>query len=82
MSKTAPNLNKVFGRKIASRDEAHFSKFSLASQYKEITWTEEALSQFIEDPKRFIPGTKMIFKGLKNEEQRKGNDFLVTSGMG
>ena len=35
-----------------------------------ITWTEETLFKYLENPKKFIPGTKMAFAGFKNEKDR------------
>ena len=70
MTREGPNLHGVFGRKVA--EDTSYLKYSLASMYKDITWNEDNLMQFLEDPKKFIPGTKMLFKGLKSVEQRKG----------
>ena len=70
-----PNLHNVFGRKIASSQS--YSKFSQAFQYKDIIWTEDSLFVFLEAPKKFIPGTKMLFKGLKSADQRRGLSALV-----
>lgn len=74
-SGVGPNLHNVFGRKVASSQ--NYSKFSLASQYKDIVWTENSLFVFLEAPKKFIPGTKMLFKGLKSADQRKGLSAVV-----
>jgi cytochrome c len=35
------------------------------------TWTPELLDQYLTNPKKFAPGTKMEFQGLLNEEDRK-----------
>jgi cytochrome c len=34
-------------------------------------WNEETFKEYIKDPKAKIPGTKMIFAGIKNEQQAK-----------
>ena len=70
MTREGPNLHGVFGRKVA--EDTSYLKYSLASMYKDITWNEDNLMRFLEDPKKFIPGTKMLFKGLKSVEQRTG----------
>ena len=49
-----------------------FKSYSLAAIYKDIMWTEDNLFQFLEAPKRFIPGTKMIFDGIQSSQDRKG----------
>jgi len=41
-------------------------------QYKGVTWNEESLFVFIENPKKYIPGIKMLFAGLKSESDRAG----------
>jgi len=35
-----------------------------------ITWSRETLFEYLENPKKYIPGTKMIFAGLKKESER------------
>lgn len=69
-SEKGPNLFGLFGRRVAN-DES-FQNYSVALQYKDIKWTESHLLQFLESPKGFIPGTKMIFSGLKSKQKRKG----------
>jgi cytochrome c len=34
-------------------------------------WTEEVLFKYLEAPLTFMPGTKMAFAGLKDEQDRK-----------
>lgn len=38
--------------------------------YKGITWSRETLWVYLENPKKYIPGTKMVFAGLKKENER------------
>lgn len=42
---------------------------------KGITWSEETLFEYLENPKKYIPGTKMVFAGLKKESER--NDLIA-----
>jgi len=35
-----------------------------------ITWTKETLFVYLENPKKYIPGTKMVFAGLKKPQER------------
>jgi len=35
-----------------------------------ITWTQQTLNAYLENPKKYIPGTKMVFAGLKKENDR------------
>lgn len=33
-------------------------------------WTEEVLFKYLENPRGYVPGTKMSFVGLKNPQDR------------
>ncbi len=35
-----------------------------------IAWDEASLSEFLTNPKAKIPGTKMVFAGLKSDDER------------
>ena len=37
-----------------------------------ITWNDDTLFEYLLNPTKFIPGTKMVFAGLKSENDRKG----------
>lgn len=68
--KVGPPLNGVVGRKIAS-----WPGFSYSSGVKELGekgkhWTEAALNTWLTNPRKDVPGTKMIFAGLSNPQQR------------
>jgi cytochrome c len=70
--KQGPNLNGLFGRKTGQA--AGFS-YSAANVSKGITWSEESLFEYLENPKKYIPGTKMIFAGIKKDTER--NDLIA-----
>ena len=38
---------------------------------KGIVWDEATLNKFLENPKALVPGTKMVFPGLKSEKDRQ-----------
>ena len=61
-----PVLNGLFGRK-AGTVEGY--SYSLANQNSGITWDEATFSEYIKDPKVKIPGTKMVYAGLKDENK-------------
>ncbi|TMW50856.1 hypothetical protein DOY81_004043 [Sarcophaga bullata] len=65
--KVGPNLNGLVGRK--SGQAAGFP-YTDANKNKGVIWTEEALFEYLENPKKYIPGTKMIFSGIKKAEER------------
>ncbi|XP_016936343.1 cytochrome c-1 [Drosophila suzukii] len=65
--KVGPNLGGIVGRKSGT---APGYKYTEANQKKGVTWTEGNLDEYLKDPKKFIPGTKMVFAGLKKAEER------------
>ena len=80
---TGPNLYGIFGRKVAS--ESNYTKYSVQALYKDTIWDQENLDKFLTHPKKFIPGTKMVFEGIKREKDRKGknndNENLTMSSV-
>lgn len=63
-----PMLNGVFGRPAGTI--AGFS-YTDANKNSGIVWDEAIFAEYIKDPKAKIPGTKMVFVGLKNEQEIK-----------
>jgi cytochrome c len=67
-----PVLNGVIGRQAGS--VAGYS-YSDANKDSGITWDEPTFREYIRDPKAKVPGTKMIYPGLKDEQ--KTNDLVA-----
>ena len=63
-----PNLFGVFGRKTGQAEGYAYSK---ANKEKNITWNDETLFEYLKNPKKYIPGTKMVFAGIRKETERK-----------
>jgi cytochrome c len=64
-NKVGPELNGLDGRHSGSA--AGYS-YSAANKNSGIVWKEEIFEAYIKDPRGKIPGTKMIFSGIKNEK--------------
>jgi len=69
---TGPVLNGLFGRHSGSIEGF---KYTDANKDSGITWDEETFREYIRDPRKKIPGTKMIFVGVKDEQ--KINDLIA-----
>jgi cytochrome c len=67
-----PVLNGVIGRMAGN--VAGYS-YSDANKNSGITWDEATFREYIKDPKAKVPGTKMIYAGLKDEQ--KTNDLVA-----
>jgi cytochrome c len=63
-----PLLNGLFGR-AAGTIEGY--TYSPANKSSGITWDEATFTDYIKDPRAKIPGTKMIYAGLKDEARIK-----------
>ena len=61
-----PVLNGLFGRHSGSVEGYSYSP---ANKNSGITWDEATFREYIKDPKAKIPGTKMIYAGLKDEQR-------------
>ena len=66
--KIGPNLWHVFGRKAGTKPDF---KYSDAVKKSDVTWNDATMDEWISNPMKFIPGTKMAFRGIDKEENRK-----------
>ncbi|NOD85269.1 cytochrome c family protein [Ruegeria sp. HKCCD6119] len=60
-----PSLHGIIGTKAG---QAEGYKYSTALESSDIVWTHETLSAFLTDPKRYLQGNRMQFRGLKKNE--------------
>ena len=67
-NKQGPNLHGIYNKLCASNNSYSYSS---AMKNKEIVWEESTLMEYLKNPKKYVPGTKMAFAGLKKEKERK-----------
>src|SRR5205085_9328618 len=65
-NKVGPVLNGLEGRKSGTIEGFSYSEANKAAA---ITWNQESFLDYIKDPRAKIPGTKMVFAGIKNEKE-------------
>jgi len=67
-----PVLNGIIGRPAGTYPGYSYSE---ANKNSGLTWDEATFRDYIKDPGAKIPGTKMIYAGLKDEQ--KTTDLLA-----
>lgn len=78
-----PSLHGFLGRKAGTAEKFSFSDDMKAAGEKGLVWNEDNFLKYMERPQEFVGGfigrdkakTKMIFDGLKKEEER--DDLLA-----
>jgi len=68
-NRVGPSLHGIFGRPAGQ--VAGF-KYSEANAKSGVTFDEKFLETYLTDPKAAMPGNKMVFNGVRNEQERKG----------
>jgi len=66
-NKVGPVLNGLEGRKSGSVDGYNYTD---ANKNSGIAWDEATFKEYITNPRAKVPGTKMVFAGISNENER------------
>lgn len=69
--KIGPPLNDIIGAKAGTQEGFSYSSAMKAKGEEGMVWDEETLATYLENPKKVVPGTKMVFPGLKKESDRE-----------
>jgi len=65
-NRVGPHLVGLFGREAGAVEDY---SYSAAMKESGITWDDETIAAYVADPKGYIPGNKMAFVGLKDDEE-------------
>jgi len=65
-AKQGPNLHGFYGRE-SGRSSFPYSE---ANKTSGIIWSDKHLWEYLVNPKAYIPGTKMVFAGIKKDTER------------
>lgn len=67
VNRVGPSLAGIIGRTAGTVDGFNYTE---ANANSGIVWTPEKMYQYLEDPRRVIPGTRMAYAGLKDGQNR------------
>ncbi len=67
--RTGPALTGVVGRRMGAVEGFRYSKALKEAAGDGGVWDEEALAAFLARPKQFMSGTRMVFAGLKKDDE-------------
>jgi cytochrome c len=65
-NKVGPVLNGLDGRKSGTIEGFNYTA---ANKNSGIVWDDATFREYIRDPRAKIPGTKMVFVGIKNDQE-------------
>lgn len=66
-----PVLNGILGRKAGTIEGFNYSPANLKAGEDGWVWTEENLNKYLENPRTAMPGNRMAFAGVKDEQDRR-----------
>lgn len=66
INKLGPSLHGLFGRTAGTAEGFTFSE---AMKGSGLVWDDQTLHNYLANPRGAVPGTKMVFAGVKNPQQ-------------
>ena len=68
-NKIGPSLHGVIGRTAGTHPGFSYSEAMVAAGTSGVKWDEATLATYLHDPKAMVKGTKMVFPGLKKDDE-------------
>ena len=69
-NKVGPELNGVIGRTMGAVADFNYSTTLQEHKTKGDVWSPEVLSAYLQNPRGYMPGIKMVFAGLPKDNDR------------
>lgn len=66
-----PNLWGLYGKPAGTRPGYRFSDQLRVESDNGLVWNRETLDRWLANPRAMVPGTKMVFQGLADPQQRQ-----------
>ena len=70
VNRIGPHLNGLVGRAIGAVPGYEFSDDLTQAGAEGAVWNAETLDRFLAGPREYFPGTRMVFRGIRSEEDR------------
>ena len=68
--RTGPRHAGLFGRRAGSVPGFPYSAAMKKAGEGGLVWNEQTLDKFLQNPTKFIPGTRMGYAGVKDDQER------------
>jgi cytochrome c len=65
-----PHLNRIFDRRAASHDGFNYSRPLARMGADGMVWRLDTLDAYLENPRALVSGTRMAYRGLRNDSER------------
>jgi cytochrome c len=62
-------LNNTYGAPVGSHEGFRYSPAFTEANAAGMVWDDETLAAYLMDPRGFLPGNRMAFRGLRSAEE-------------